>query len=127
TARETGDYTQADEFLQSITNFQKKYGEEIMPSRTKLQAETIYNRVDIFNRVYQYLMVLGLFMFIIIIAQLFKDRKILRGLITASKILMWIIFVAMTLGLILRWYVSGHAPMSDAYESVIYVGWATVL
>lgn len=127
TARETGDYTQADEFLQSITNFQKKYGEEIMPSRTKLQAETIYNRVDIFNRVYQYLMVLGLLMFIIIIAQLFKDRKILRGLITASKILMWIIFVAMTLGLILRWYVSGHAPMSDAYESVIYVGWATVL
>ena len=32
----------------------------------------------------------------------------------------------MTAGLILRWYISGHAPWSDAYESVIYVGWATV-
>lgn len=126
-ARKTGDYSQANEFLESMTNFQKKYGEEIMPSKTKLQAETVYNRVDVFNRVYQYLALLGVFMFIIIVAQLFKDRKILRGLISVSKILMWVIFVSMTLGLILRWYVSGHAPMSDAYESVIYVGWATML
>ena len=31
-----------------------------------------------------------------------------------------------TLGLIARSYVSGHAPWSDAYESMIYVAWATV-
>jgi len=33
----------------------------------------------------------------------------------------------LTLGLIARWYVSGHAPWSNAYESIIYVGWATVM
>jgi len=32
----------------------------------------------------------------------------------------------MTLGLIARWYISGHAPWTDAYESIIYVAWATV-
>jgi len=32
-----------------------------------------------------------------------------------------------TLGLIARWYISGHAPWSDAYESMIYVAWATML
>jgi ABC-type transport system involved in cytochrome c biogenesis permease subunit len=31
-----------------------------------------------------------------------------------------------TLGLIARWYISGHAPWSDAYESMIYVAWATM-
>ena len=31
-----------------------------------------------------------------------------------------------TLGLIARGYISGHAPWSDAYESMIYVAWATV-
>jgi cytochrome c-type biogenesis protein CcsB len=31
-----------------------------------------------------------------------------------------------TLGLIARWYISGHAPWSDAYESMIYVSWATM-
>jgi cytochrome c-type biogenesis protein CcsB len=28
--------------------------------------------------------------------------------------------------LIARWYISGHAPWSDAYESMIYVAWATM-
>ncbi len=125
-ARETGDYSQADEFLESITNFQKKYGADIMPSENRLKAEAVYNKADIFNRLYKYFGVFGILMFIFIIAQLFKDRKILRILIKGSKVLMWIFFALMTLGLALRWYVSGHAPWSDAYESVIYVAWATV-
>ena len=125
-ARETGDYTQADEFLESITNFQKKYGKDIMPSENKLRAETFYNQVDIFNRLYKYFGVFGVFMFVVIIIQLFKDRKILRVLIKSTKVIMWVLFALMTLGLALRWYVSGHAPWSDAYESVIYVAWATV-
>ena len=125
-ARQTGDYTQAEEFLQSITNFQKKYGAEVMPSENRLRAETFYNQVDIFNRLYKYFAVFGILMFVFIIAQLFKDRKLLRWLIKGSKVLMWAFFILMTLGLALRWYVSGHAPWSDAYESVIYVAWATV-
>jgi len=29
--------------------------------------------------------------------------------------------------LVVRWYVSGHAPWSNGYETMIYVGWATSL
>src|SRR5690606_3264348 len=39
----------------------------------------------------------------------------------------WVFFGLHTLGLIVRWYISGHAPWSDAYESMIYVAWATML
>ena len=35
-------------------------------------------------------------------------------------------FIAHAAGLILRWYISGHAPWSDAYESILYVGLATM-
>src|SRR5690606_9897068 len=126
-ARETGDYSQADDFLESITNFQKKYGAEVMPSENKLRAETIYNKADIFNRLYKYFALVGVLMFVFIIAQLFKDRKILRIFIKSSKIIMWTFFALWALGSALRWYVSGHAPWSDAYESVIYVAWATVV
>ncbi len=125
-ARSSGDYTKADELLESITNFQKKYGSEVMPSENKLKAETIYNKADIFNRLYKYFAVFGILMFVFIIAQLFKDRKSLRILIKGCKVIMWVFFALMTLGLALRWYVSGHAPWSDAYESVVYVAWATV-
>jgi cytochrome c-type biogenesis protein CcsB len=31
------------------------------------------------------------------------------------------------MGLAIRWYVSGHAPWSNGYESLIYIGWGTML
>ena len=31
------------------------------------------------------------------------------------------------LGLALRWYISGHAPWSNGYESMIYIAWAITL
>lgn len=31
------------------------------------------------------------------------------------------------MGLALRWYISGHAPWSDSYESMIYIGWSAAL
>ena len=32
-----------------------------------------------------------------------------------------------TVGLALRWYISGHAPWSNGFESVVYVAWAIML
>ena len=46
--------------------------------------------------------------------------KILVGIVIG-------LFVFHTLGLISRWYISGNAPWSNAYESIIYVAWATML
>jgi ABC-type transport system involved in cytochrome c biogenesis permease subunit len=31
-----------------------------------------------------------------------------------------------TITLIARWYISGHAPWSNAYEAIVYVAWATM-
>ena len=36
-------------------------------------------------------------------------------------------FFVHTAGLALRWYIAGHAPWSNAYESILYIAWATVL
>lgn len=37
------------------------------------------------------------------------------------------LFVFQTAGFIARWYISGHAPMSNGYESMIYISWAAML
>lgn len=44
-----------------------------------------------------------------------------------SGYLMFVAFVFHTIGLGMRWYVSGRAPWSNGYESMIYIGWTTVL
>ena len=67
------------------------------------------------------------FMFLLLIIQIFKDRsKALHYSVQFFKYLIWICFGLHTLGLVVRWYISGHAPWSDAYESMIYVAWATM-
>lgn len=125
-ARSTGDYYEAEEILAGLTKFQMKYGGDVMPSEGKIKAEILYNKVDIFNRLYKYFAMFGFLMFVFIIFQIFKEGKLINSLVKLCKYVIWAFFIAMTLGLIGRWYISGHAPWSDAYESVIYVGWATV-
>ena len=125
-ARQTGDYTQAEEILDGITNFQKKYGSEVMPSENRLKAELLYNKVDIFNKLYKYFAMMGVLMFLFIIFQIFREGKVINSLVNICKYIIWAFFILMTVGLIFRWYISGHAPWSDAYESIIYVAWATV-
>ena len=126
-ARETGDYEQAEQLLEGIHKFQQRFGSEVIPSDRKIEMEVLYNKLDIFNKSYKYFMVLGIVMFILVIAQIFKDNKILRFGLNVFTALNWVMLIALTLGLGVRWYVSGHAPMSDAYESVVYVAWATIL
>ena len=126
-AKETGDYSQSEQLLESIKSYQKKFGAEIMPSESKLEAEIIYNKYDVFRNLFWMYMLVGTVMLIVVIVQIFKDSKIIRGIISSLFIVTWILFILHTAGLLARWYISGHAPMSDAYESMIYVAWATML
>ncbi|CAN5378174.1 cytochrome c biogenesis protein CcsA [soil metagenome] len=125
-ARKSGDYTQADELAGSMAGFQRKFGSEVIPSERKLQAEILYNKYDVFRNLFSMYMLAGLLMLIFVIIQIFNDSRIIRWLIKGSVVVIILFFILHTLGLAARWYISGHAPWSDAYESMIYVAWATM-
>lgn len=127
TAKQTGDYTEANTLLESIKSFQRKFGSEVIPSKEKIETEILYNKYDIFRSLYSWYMIAGLLMLIFVIFQIFKDNRIVRNSISLMKIIIILFFILHTAGLIVRWYLSGHAPWSDAYESMIYVAWATML
>ncbi len=123
---ETNDYANSTKILESIKGFQNKYGSLVLPSKDQINAEILYNKYDIFRSLFSWYMYVGALMFILLIFQIFNDKKVLNYLITFSKFSIVSLFVLHTLGLIARWYISGHAPWSDAYESMIYLAWATV-
>ncbi|MFL0354591.1 cytochrome c biogenesis protein [Xanthomarina sp. GH4-25] len=127
-AKQSGDYTKANELLESFSKTQHKFGTSVMLSDKKINAEILYNRYDIFKNLYSWYMYAAAFLFIILIVQIFKERsKALSISVNVFKIIILAFFLMHTLGLIARWYISGHAPWSDAYESMIYVAWATML
>ena len=125
-ARESGDYKKADQYLESIQSYQQKFGGEVLPSEEKVNAEIMYNKYDVFRNLFWMYMLAGLVMLILVVVQIIKDSRILRGFIKLNAVIVLILFLLHTLGLAARWYISGHAPWSDAYESMIYVGWATM-
>ena len=126
-SRQDQDYTQSEELLESIKGFQKKYGSKVMPSDFKINSEVVYNKVDIFNRLYKWYLFAGLGLLLILIFQIFYDNKFTSHLIKLFESLIITLFVFNTIGLAARWYIAGHAPWSDAYESIIFVAWATVI
>ena len=126
-ARQDQDYTQSEELLESIKGFQKKYGSKVMPSDFKVNSEVVYNKADIFNRLYKWYLFAGLGLLLILIFQIFFDNKFTSHLIKLFESLIITLFVFNTIGLAARWYIAGHAPWSDAYESIIFVAWATVI
>ena len=126
-AKVNNDYTTADEILGGIINFQKKYGSEVYPSDEKIDLEIAYNKYDVFKKLFSYYMYIGTLMFFFVIFQIFNNNKVINFLIKGSIAIIIGLFLMHTGGLIARWIVSGHAPWSNAYESMIYVGWATML
>ena len=126
--KQTGDFSESEELLRAIKKTQEKYGAEVMLSDKKINTEVTYNKYDIFKRLFSWYMYAGTLMFILLIVQIFKDRsKIINTSVNVFKFIIIGLFVLHTAGLITRWYISGHAPWSDAYESMIYVAWATML
>ncbi|WP_298761670.1 cytochrome c biogenesis protein CcsA [uncultured Psychroserpens sp.] len=127
-AKQSGNFELADKLLSGFKSSQSKLGSEVMLTDDKIKTEILYNKYDIFKKLFSWYMYAGTVLFILIIVQIFSSKS--KFVDVSVKVLGYTIlglFLLHTAGLIVRWYISGHAPWSDAYESMIYVAWATML
>jgi len=122
------DYKTAANVLDGIRKLQKGYSPSVIPSDDKVVAELFYNEYDVFKKLFSWYMYAGVLMFILLIFQIFyyKNNFLVKAVV-ALKYTIVFLFILHLIGLIMRWYISGHAPWSDAYESMIYIGFATML
>jgi cytochrome c-type biogenesis protein CcsB len=124
---EQNDWAKADEVLGFINEYQKKFGAAVIPSSNKIEMEVFYNNFNIFKKLFMFYGLFGFLMLILLFVDLFKSSSIVKRLIS---ILVWLFIIGITLhtfGLAIRWYISGHAPWSNAYESMIFIAWATMI
>jgi cytochrome c-type biogenesis protein CcsB len=122
-----GNYQQATELVEGIHNFQQRYGAEIVPSQAKVKAEILYNKLGIFDRLGKYFGLVGLVLLVLVFVQIFKERRWINKSVSVFYWIVVVFFVFQTLGLAIRWYISGRAPWSNGYESMIYISWVTVM
>jgi len=113
--------------LKAIKNYQKQGAGSLYPGKAKISLEILYYKLDFFKRLFPLYLFLGLLLLIItVIKILYVNLK--TGLITKVIVgLLILCFTGHASGLALRWYISGHAPWSNGFESMIYIAWVTML
>lgn len=126
-ALKTGDWSTADKALGMIAKYQQFAGASVYPSESKLAVEIFYNKANIFEQLWPLYFVVGFLLLILSFVKILNPSFKLDFFSRATLGLLILFFMAHTAGLAMRWYISGHAPWSNGYESMIYIGWATVL
>ncbi|HSH20567.1 MAG TPA: cytochrome c biogenesis protein CcsA, partial [Draconibacterium sp.] len=127
TSVQRNDWATANTLLNQLKNYQKTEGARIIPSQTKINFEVAYNNLNIFAKLSKIYMLLGLIMLIMNLTTIFNPQFKLAMLKKISLAVIFVLFIAHTIGLGIRWYISGHAPWSNGYESMVFISWATCL
>ncbi len=122
-----GDHQKALRTIDDIAGYQEDHGGELLPSETRLRGELLYNRLNIFMWLATFFFVLGIILVIYHIAGLIRPSLLKNWILKTTSLLIVAGFLYHTFGLGLRWYISGHAPWSNGYESMIFIAWALLL
>lgn len=125
-AQQSGNWTKADKQLKILSDYQKKWGKSIIPTDYQIQTEVLLNKLDINYILLIFYAIIGTFLVVLGFVDLFKPKKWIKVIIRFLIALGMIGWTVQFLGLIGRWYVSGHAPWSNGYEAIIFISWVGI-
>lgn len=121
----TGDKARAEEIAKKIYSYQHVRGKAVVPTKFRIYTETFYNKTN--AQRLPVMLYLALSLLLAIVSTLSLNNEKLKKTRLVSSVLTWVMLIHTTLLLALRWYVSGHLPMSNGYETMQFMAWATLI
>ena len=126
-ALSSGNWELANEQLLRIKNYQLTNSGNNLPSNNKVKLEILYTDLNIFGKLAYAYALMGFLLLVLHLIDIFKTKSGLDKLLNWAVYPFLLVFVIYTAGLGIRWYISSHAPWSNGYETMIFVGWAAAL
>ncbi len=126
-ASESGDYSKADEVLAALKANQKELSPEIYLSDAKITLEIFYVNFRLYHKMARIYMITGFFLLIAQFVSLLTARRSFPRVNGGGFWWVFVLFLIHSAALGTRWYISGHAPWSNAYEVLLYVSWGSLL
>lgn len=121
----TGDKVRAEEIAKKIYSYQHVRGKAVVPTKFRIYTETFYNKTNAQRLPVMLYLTLSLLLAIVSTLSLNNGKQKKTRLV--SSVLTWVMLLHTTLLLALRWFVSGHLPMSNGYETMQFMAWATLI
>ena len=118
-------WSEAQKALQEMKQYQKQYGSNLIPSSAKIEAEIFLNQNNLFKFLIFPYILLGIVLFAFVLLRILVNKPLIPKVVRIFYILLVLLSILLTFALLLRWYISDHAPWSNAYESMLYISWAS--
>lgn len=115
------DNAQFNFLVKSLKTFQSKEGGEILPSSRKIKAELWYNRIPFVSLLYRMNLILGLLAFVMFFAYLVKGNRFPKSSLRIFSVFLCAGCLFHWMGMLLRAYISGRFPMSNGFETMLFV------
>lgn len=121
----TGDKARAEEIAKKIYSYQHVRGKAVVPTKFRIYTETFYNKTNAQRLPVMLYLTLSLVLAIVSTLSLNNGKQ--KKMRLVNSVLTWVMLIHTTLLLALRWFVSGHLPMSNGYETMQFMAWATLI
>lgn len=125
-AQQNGNWSKADSELMKLSEYQQIWGKNVVPSQSKVDLEVFMNKVNLNFKLLIFYTLIGGLLLLLGFVELFRPNKILNTIIKTIIGIGAIGYFAHFLGLVARWYMSGHAPWSTGYEAIIFISWVGI-
>ena len=116
------DVTKAKSIIAKIRVYQKEKAQGILPSAALMQAEIINNRL--LSATWSVFVCL---IFSLLFCVMFFSRRPDRRMRISHTVFVLLLTIYITLLIALRWWISGHVPMSNGFETMLFMAWISML
>ena len=123
-AKKSGNWESADKAVKLIKRYQQKLGSAVIPPKSQLEAEKIFSKLRLFDKLAFVYFIGGLILLITIFYKMVKSSANIKIAKFIGESIIIFAFLAHTVGMGVRWYIGGHAPWSNAYEAMLYIAWS---
>ena len=120
-----GQKERALEIIAKIKLFQRDMAGEVIPSRSATHAEIFYNHLNGERWVVFLSLTLSLLLCIVMASGSSLSRKKWWHVVAAAYIILLTLYL--TLLLALRWWIGGHVPVSNGYETMQFMAWVLLV
>ncbi|MDR1718563.1 MAG: cytochrome c biogenesis protein CcsA [Dysgonamonadaceae bacterium] len=117
---------EAAALLASLLHYQQNTVGAIAPSEERLKAELLNNRIPLFSLLFMSCLTIGSVGLLLFLLTTSRSR-IQRTLRTLFYALLVCSFCLLTAGIALRSYIAGRLPVSNSYETLLFIAWIALL
>jgi len=120
-------YDEAIQYIDNIRKFQIKHGKNVMPTTRKINVELQYNKSSIFIRLSLAYLLIGFILIFYSLISMFNNKMVNTKVQRTINIIVLALFLIHTFGIAIRWYIGGYAPISNTYETMIYIAYSAII